>query len=362
MAFIDRIKFESEDQDIIVWKYPSDEISFAGQLIVNEGQVAVFFKSGQALDTFGPGRHTLKTGNVPLLENLVNLPFGGKTPFTAEVWYVRTNLIRDLGWGTPRPIQTKDPVYQLSIPVRAHGKFSIKISDPRLFVREMVGNQSVTTKEDIITFLRSNIVMRVKDFVAETVKEKNLSIVDDLSSQMEEISLAGKAKVQADFNKYGLEIQDFFVENIDVPEDDPSVQKLKKIQADKLELNMLGNQYQMKRMMDIGMAAAQNEGGAQGQMMGAGMGAGMGFGMGQMMGGMFGGGQQQMGQPGMQQGGMMPQQGQPMQGQQPQAGGGQAGGGEDPMAKLQKLKQMLDNDLISQEEYDAAKQQVLSNM
>lgn len=96
MALIDRIKFEGSPSEI-VWKYPSDEISTAGQLVVDESQEAIFFKEGKALDTFGPGTHTLKTGNIPILEALVNLPFGGKTPFTAEVYYVNKAIFAMMG-------------------------------------------------------------------------------------------------------------------------------------------------------------------------------------------------------------------------------------------------------------------------
>ena len=99
MALIDVIKYNAPNDDEFVWKYPSESIKLGTQLVVNEGQEAIFVKGGQALDKFNPGTHTLISGNIPLLEKIVNLPFGGDTPFTAEIWFINTTVKRDLKWG-----------------------------------------------------------------------------------------------------------------------------------------------------------------------------------------------------------------------------------------------------------------------
>jgi membrane protease subunit (stomatin/prohibitin family) len=100
MALIDRIKFDAPDDNILVWKFPSDELTLGTQLIVNQSQEALFLKGGQVCDLFGPGTYTLSTANLPLLRALVDLPFGGQTPFAAEVWFVNKTVKRDLRWGT----------------------------------------------------------------------------------------------------------------------------------------------------------------------------------------------------------------------------------------------------------------------
>ena len=92
MALVNVIKHEASDDSIFVWKFPSDQIKLGSQLIVNEGQQAIFVKGGQALDCFDPGTYTLSTGNIPLIDKLINLPFGGDTPFSAEVWFVNTTV------------------------------------------------------------------------------------------------------------------------------------------------------------------------------------------------------------------------------------------------------------------------------
>ena len=117
MALIDVVQWNSGAGEIIS-RFPEGAISFGAQLIVAENQEAILFKEGRALDSFGPGRHTLKTGNIPILEKLVNIPFGGNTPFPAEVYFIAKSEIPNLKWGTKNPIQLMDPQFNIGIPVR----------------------------------------------------------------------------------------------------------------------------------------------------------------------------------------------------------------------------------------------------
>ena len=130
MALLDVVQWDNQKGDII-YKFPEGAVSLGAQLIVKEGQEAIFFREGKALDSFGPGRHTLKTGNIPILEKLINLPFGGKTPFPAEVYYINKSEVPNLKWGTKQPIQLLDPIYNIAVPLRAFGAYSIKSRTPR---------------------------------------------------------------------------------------------------------------------------------------------------------------------------------------------------------------------------------------
>ena len=337
MALIDRVKYDGVEGELI-WKFPSEDLSTASQVIVNENQEAVFFKEGKALDILGPGRHTLSTGNIPILEKLINLPFGGKTPFTAEIFYVNKVAFTDLKWGTPTPIQVQDPKYNLFVPVRAFGTYGLRIAKSQMFINNIVGNLPNYTTDDVANYLRSVITTRVGDMIAETIIKQNVSIVH-VATVVEEVSAIGKAKMAADFNKYGLEITDFFVNSINVPEDDPSVQRLKKALADKAEMDILGDRYAQKRTFDTMEAAASNEGGSG--TMGAGLGMGMGYTMGNQMG-------NQMNQA------MNPQAQQANMGYQqnpsPQ---------NDVQSKIAKLESLKNDGLLTQEEFEAKKKQLL---
>ena len=149
MALIDVIQHPSARSDEIVFRVPQQgagEFKFGSQLIVREGQAAVFFRDGKALDTFGPGRHTLGTNNLPLLTGIMGIPFGGMTPFTAEVYFVSLREFSDLRWGTAQPVVFRDTDFGM-VRLRAFGGYSMRVSDPQLFVQQVVGSQGAYTTE-----------------------------------------------------------------------------------------------------------------------------------------------------------------------------------------------------------------------
>ncbi|MCP4134440.1 MAG: SPFH domain-containing protein [bacterium] len=282
MALLDVVEWKNQPGEVIS-RFAEGDIAIGSQLIVREGQEAIFFKDGQALDTFGPGRHTLKTGNIPILEKLINLPFGGKTPFPAEVYFVNKSEIPNMKWGTKQPIQLLDPIYNIPVPIRAFGSYSMRISDIRGFLIAATGTWQAFTSEAIGTAMRDQILVpKVKDLIAEFMIKQDITILK-LAAYYDEIGVAGKAKMLEEFSSFGLELVRFAVESINIPEDDEGVQRLKKALADKAEMNIMGDDYKTKRTFDTMEKAAGNEGMAGG-MMGAGMGMGMGNQMGNMMG------------------------------------------------------------------------------
>ena len=286
MALIDVVQWQGGEGEI-VYRFPEGAVSWGAQLIVAETQEAILFKEGRALDTLGPGRHTLKTGNIPIFEKLINLPFGGNTPFPAEVYFVSKTEIPNLKWGTKTPLQLLDPIYNLAVPVRAFGSYSIRVKDTRALLLAAIGSWKAYDTESVGTALRDMIVMpKVQDFISETLYKQNLTVLK-ISTMLEEIGIAGRAKCSEDFLSFGIELVRFAVESINVPDDDESVQRLKKALADKAEIDIMGqDSYKMKRTFDTMEKAAGNEGSGAG-MMGAGMGLGMGVGMGGMMPGMM---------------------------------------------------------------------------
>ena len=125
--------------DTFTWKYPHEELGTWTQLIVNESQEVVLVKSGKVLDGFQRGRHTLDAANIPILNSIINLPFGGRSPFTAQVWYINKVYNLDIKWGTPSSMQVQDPKYGIFAPIRANGAFGIQIDDSKKFLVKLVG-------------------------------------------------------------------------------------------------------------------------------------------------------------------------------------------------------------------------------
>jgi len=286
MALLDVVQWDNKPGEVIN-RFEEGAIAIGSQLIVKEGQEAIFFKNGQALDSFGPGRHTLTTGNVPILEKLINLPFGGKTPFPAEVYFVNKTEIPNLKWGTKHPMQLLDPVYHIPVPIRAFGSYSIRLTEVRSFLITAIGTWQAFTTDAIGTALRDQIIIPgIQDLVAEFMIKQDITILK-LPAYYDEIGAAGKAKLMIGFSSYGIELIRLAVESINIPDEDENVQRLKRALADKAEINIMGDDYKTKRTFDTMEKAASNEGMAGG-MMGAGMGVGVGQQMGSMMGSVMG--------------------------------------------------------------------------
>ena len=276
-GLIDVIKFNGEPDDL-VWKFPYNNISTASQLIVNQSQEAIFLKGGEIADIFGPGTKTLSVNNIPILQKLINLPFGGNTPFVAEVWFVSKTVRRNLKFGTERPIDIWDPLIQNSVPVRAFGQFGIRISDSAAFLREMVGTLHLFTTEDVIAQFRSDIVQALSERINNFMTEEQISVVT-INGKLSSVSSYIQNQVNEEFSRYGLEVTNLKVENINYDKNDAQVARILEGYAKAKERAVQGFTYQQERQFDILESAAGNEGTA-GATMGAGMGLGMGVGIG----------------------------------------------------------------------------------
>lgn len=216
MAIIDIIQHPNERSDEIVFREPQQgagEIAFGAQLIVRESQAAVFFRDGQSLDTFGPGRHTLSTNNLPLLSGLMKLPFGGRTPFTAEVYFVSLREFTDLKWGTAQPIVFRDSEFGM-VRLRAFGPYSIRVSDPALFIQQVVGSRAIYTTGMIEDYLRGVIVNEFNDLLGDV----HTSLLD-LPAQMSELAAAMRNALVDDFRRLGLDLVSFQIVAITPPEE-----------------------------------------------------------------------------------------------------------------------------------------------
>ncbi|WP_100065483.1 SPFH domain-containing protein [Miniphocaeibacter massiliensis] len=287
MAIVDVVKYNG-GPDIFAWKYPSEELGTWTQLIVNESQEAILFKGGKALDIFQSGRHTLETKNIPFLNKIINLPFGGRSPFTAEVWFINKAFNLDIKWGTPSPIQIQDPKYGIFAPVRSHGAFGIQIEDSKKFIVKLVGTVSVFDKNSITKYFKSLYITKVKDSISEYLVKNKISILE-INAYIDELSSYMKERIEPIMSDYGVSLVNFYVNDISVPEEDPAIKKLKDALARKAEMDIIGYNYQQERSFDTLEGAAKNTGSTAAPLMGAGLGLGMGLGMGRTVGDEFGG-------------------------------------------------------------------------
>jgi membrane protease subunit (stomatin/prohibitin family) len=271
--FIEVIESLDTTGDTIVSRYPPDgagEIKLGAQLIVRESQAAIFFRDGRALDTFGPGRHTLSTLNIPLLTKALSLPTGFVSPFRAEVYFVNLKTFADQKWGTTEPILFRDDELQM-VRLRSFGMFSFRVTNPQVFLNTLSGTVGRLYTDGVASFFRSFIVTHVADFLGE-----NLRSVLDLAQLYNELSAGIRAHLISDFEKYGVTVSDFKVLSISPPD---HVQEMIDKRAGIAAIGSMDNflRYQAGNALEKVGSSETGEGSG---FMGAGVGLGAGLGIG----------------------------------------------------------------------------------
>jgi len=271
IVFLEILEWFDDTGKELVHRIPetgSGEIKYGAQLTVRENQAGVFFYQGKALDAFGPGRHTLKTANIPILTKIISLPWGLTSPLRAEVYFVNMKVFTNLKWGTRDPVAFKDSELGL-IRLRAFGVFNLQVIQPVLFINSLVGTQGIYTTQEVEEYLNRVIVSRYNDYMGDTIDS-----ILNLPSKYDELSKGIAKRLQQDFSRFGLGLDHLYINAITPP---PEVQKAIDDRSRMGVFEDMNKLMQMKAAMAM-EKASESEGGA---------GPGMGMGLGLMMPAMF---------------------------------------------------------------------------
>ncbi len=280
MKILDRIKFDGlTSKEWLIYRYPGEQFRLGSVLVVGPGQACVFVKGGQICDVFLSGTYNLQTNNLPILNSIVNLPFGGQTPFTAELYFVNTTTKLDMRWGTVDPIVVIDPKYSVRVHVRAFGQFGLKIKDYSLFISEVIGalgNTAISYKK-VMDYFKGVLVTKTKSAIADAIINQQISIFE-IAAKLESISEFTADKIRSEFEKFGFNVRNFFIESINCPDED--FEQVNKILEKKASFDIIGDQrYATMRSFDVYEGAANNNNGTAGVLLAGGLGVGLGANM-----------------------------------------------------------------------------------
>ena len=372
MALAEVIKYEG-DNSTFIWKSPIEDFKTGTQLIVHESQEAIFFMNGQALDLFGAGRYTLETQNMPLLSKFFNQATGGKTPYHCEIYFINKTEQMAIKWGTDSQVQYMEPKYKFPLNIGASGEMTISVADSRKLLIKVVGTETELTQTGLVQKFRAFLMSKVKPYLAKTMQEAEFSIFE-VDSHMGELSRELHIALKKDFQDYGLNLERFFVTTIAKPDGDTAYEKFKDLNirqySDVEEANLRqkigiidqqtekqkkiieaealaekrkieGYTYQQERSYEVAEKLAQNEGVGEFSNMGIGLGmmTGVAGTVGNTLGGVVG------------------------DTMNPIKDGENK---KDEMAefkrKLEKLKLMKEQEIITQEEFEEEKRKLLENL
>ncbi len=368
------IKYEG-DNSTFIWKHPSEDFNSLTQLIVHESQEAIFFMNGQALDLFGPGRYTLETQNIPQIGKLLSRTTGDKTPFHCEVYFINKTEQMSIKWGTDSKVQYIDPTYGFPISIGASGEMSLRVEDSRRLLLKLVGTEDFLGQQKLVSFFRAFLMTRVKTYIAQVMRADAINIFE-IDERLTGFSDSLKALLIPDFDDYGISLERFFVTNIVKPDGDRQYEKFKELhfrqyadiaeaklrqqtdiiyaqtQAQKVVIDSQaqatkraqeGYTYAQERGFDVAERVAQNE--AVGQFTNMGVGLGTMAGVGGAVGGIVGSAVT----------GAMDAAAQPAQ---PPVSDDMAAF----KAKVEKLGFMKDSGLITEDEFNAMKAELIKSV
>ena len=318
MGLAQIIKYEG-DNSVFIWKHPCEDFNTTTQLIVHESQEAIFFLNGQALDLFGPGRHTLETQNIPLLRRLINIPTGGESAFHCEIYFINKTEQMAIRWGTDSRVQYVESTYKFPMSIGASGEMSLSVEDSRKLLVKLVGTERVLDRQQLTSYFRGILMTKIKTYIAQTMRANAINIFE-IDESLESFSADIQTRLIPDFQDYGIRLNRFYVTTIVKPDGDTQYEKFKELhfrqyadiaeaklrqqtdvirahtdaqkvvidsQAQATKRMQEGYTYQQERGFDVAQDAARNE--AAGQFSNMGIGLGMMAGVGGTVGSMVGG-------------------------------------------------------------------------
>ena len=289
MALIDCASWKPNSKEFVfAYRFPQTNLSTYTQLIVYESQEALLFSKGQLMGKFGPGKHTLDTENLPVLRTFFGIPFGGKNPFTAEIWIVNKLYPANLSWAVGS-MAVHDADYQTMLPLQARGQYGLQVSDSAQFMLKMVGTKEVFTESDMLSQAYGEFSSKSKSAIIQYMTNQRVGF-KSISAHLEALSEYIKTNLLPFWEEYGLTMTKFYVNDISIDTSTPEGKKVSEALASQASMSITGHSWQQEQMFDVANNAVDQIGNGMGgngliaglmaiNMMGGNMGGGMSSGL-----------------------------------------------------------------------------------
>jgi membrane protease subunit (stomatin/prohibitin family) len=250
MAIIDLVRWSPQgNKTIYAYRFPETNLSTYTQLIVQESQEAVLFSKGQIVGKFGPGKHTLNTENLPILRSLFGIPFGGKNPFTAEVWFVNKLQPYNIDWAIDKmPIHDAD--YNTQLPLVANGRYGLKIKDAEKFLIKIVGTKSEFSQDDLTDQFFGEFSTKTKSTILQYMIKHRIGF-KSISAALDEISNFLKATMTPFWEELGLELTKFYITSIDIDSSTPDGKRVLEAISQQSAMSITGHTWQQEQMFGV---------------------------------------------------------------------------------------------------------------
>lgn len=256
MALIDVVEWSPQNNAEFAYRFPHSNLSTGTQLIVHESQEAVFFSRGQILGKFGPGAHTLTTQNLPLLRNLFGIPFGGKNPFTAEVWFVNKTAPLNIDWVTTT-MRFMDPDYGQMLPLIAKGRYGLKVMDAERFLVKLVGTMRSFTSAELTDHFKGAMIAKTNSSIIAFMTANRVGI-NSIAMHLDDLSRFIKQPMSEFWEEYGFELSGFYITEVNLDTSSAEGRKISEAMSDRSAQAIAGYTWQQKQSFDVAGQAVNN--------------------------------------------------------------------------------------------------------
>jgi len=267
--FIDVVQWNPGSEQLFAWRFPESNLSTLTQLIVNESQEAVLFSKGRLAGKFGPGKHTLNTENLPLLRDLYGIPFGSKNPFTAEVWFVNRLMPLNIDWRTDAMLY-HDPDYQTMVPLRAIGRYGLRVADAERFLVKLVGTAGDFTADQLTEHFRGLLVSKTKSILLQYMQARQIGI-KSIAAHLDALSEALKASMVSFWEDFGFSLPGFYITSVEIDstEKDGPGQRILEAMGRQSAQAIGGYSWQQSQVFEIADKAVESNAGRNPGLLGA---------------------------------------------------------------------------------------------